>query len=131
MQAVFPIDRLRTIWEQIVFRAAPPLTKSDFVGNVTDVYQNDTYAFEKEIRAAYQSFFPVLDVNMNCRLEKEEFIVGLKVFGHNDKIADLNYFNQFINKDGVLVIDLVHAWVQFHTNGTDVDNSAVKDIDKL
>ena len=118
IQAVFPIRRFLTLWERIVFRAGAGirLTKSEFVGNVTQVYLEDPAAFKKEIRAVYQDIIPLYDTNIDCLIEKDEFVHAFQDLGKNNVTADLEYFRFLRKPNGYPVAQMVDAWVQFHTN---------------
>ena len=120
-QAVFPKRRLQTVWEQIVFRAGTgvALDVSHFVDKVTETYNRDKVAFTKEIRAAYRSFYPIFDTNLNCRIDEHEYLLGMEAFNANNKVEELKYFRSLdASSGGVSLNDLVTAWTDFQTVAT-------------
>ena len=98
--------------------------KSDFVGNMMQAYEKDPDAFKKEILAAYKVFFPIMDINMDCILDQDEFILMLKAFAHNRTHADLRYFKAFHMSEGIPVVDMVNGYSQFLFNETKFDDGS-------
>ena len=88
------------------------------MGNVTKAYEDDPEAFEKEIRAVYKDVFTLFDTNMDCLLEKDEFVRALHDNSHYDNISDIAYFNSFREPDGVPISQVLDAWIEFHTGKT-------------
>ena len=68
------------------------LTKSAFVGNITEAYRKDPVAFKKEIRAAIKDGMSMFDTNLDCLIEKEEFLHGFQDIGRNNVVAEMEYF---------------------------------------
>ena len=126
------MHRLQTLWEQVAFRAGPGvgLTKSEYIGYVTAAYMEDPMAFKQHIQAAYVDLFSMYDTDMDCKLEKDEFIKGLRATAHSNVLADLRYFREFKKADGIRLVDLTEAYVQFHTNDTNEDEHA-ESFDRL
>ena len=126
------MHRLQTLWEQAAFRAGPGvgLNKSEFIGKVTATYMEDPIAFKQHIQAAYVDLFSMYDSDMNCKLAKDEFIIGLRATAHFDILADLRYFSEFKKADGIPLVDLIEAYVKFHTNDKNIDEHA-ESFDRL
>ena len=66
-----------------------------FVYEVRESYNHDKEAFRQEIRAAYKSWFPILDTNLNCLIDEHEFLLGMESFNYNNEINDMKYFKAF------------------------------------
>ena len=107
------------------------MDKSDFVGNMTKAYEEDAEAFKKEIRAAYKVFFPIVDTEMDCKLDQDEFIALCKGFAHNSDLADLRYFKAFNMSEGIPIVGMVDDWTQFLSNETKVEDGSVEAIHDL
>ena len=112
-----------------MFRAGAEvaLSKSDFVTKVTEVYMNDVQGFRKEIAAAFKNLIPIIDTNLDCVADSNEFILAMQVVGHNDKLADMKYFKSFNASNGVPISDIINAWVNFQTNtASDAGSDAIE-----
>ena len=112
-----------------MFRAGAgvALSKTDFVTKVTDVYSKDVEGFKKEIAAAFRNLIPIIDTNLDCVADSNEFILAMQVVGHNDKLADMKYFKSFNASQGVPISDLINAWVNFQTNtASDAGSGAIE-----
>ena len=117
-QAVFPKRRLQTFWEQIVFRDGKgvALNATRFVHAVAEVYDSDKEAFRREIKAAYRSFMPIFDKNLDCMFDKNEFLLGMQIFNFNNSVAtELKYFKSLNVSNGVPLSNMINAWVDFQT----------------
>ena len=127
------MSQLRVLYDKIVFRAGPGIGmgKSDFVGNWTQSYVNDPEAFKREIRAAYKVFIPIMDINMDCKLDQNEFILMLKAFAYNSTLADLRYFDVYNISEGIPVVNMVDRYSQYFFNTTKVDDGSVDAYNNL
>ena len=115
---MFPTRRLQTFWNKIVFRAGSDvaLSKPRFVAEVTKAYLSDKEGLKKEITAAYRSFFPLLDRNLNCKIDAHEFLLIMQTFAYNNKAAISEYVESFNAPDGIPITNMIEAWTKFHTD---------------
>ena len=91
---------------------------------------DDPLAFKEHMKAVYGDLFPIYDTNMDCKLDQDEFIIGLRAIAHFNILADLQYFREFEEADGIHLVDLIEKYVQFHTNDTNIDEHA-ESFDRL
>ena len=122
-QAVFGRHRIQTFYDQCIFRAGTgvALSQSRFVSEFEKAYKNDKEGLIKELRAGYKSTITILDMNLSCKLDSNEVILGMSSGGFDDPFADMKYFNSFNNAQGIPVSDYIDAIVRFYTS-TDESN---------
>ena len=122
-QTVFGRRRIQTFYDQCIFRAGTgvALSQSRFVTEFEKAYKNDKEGLIKELRAGYKSTITILDMNLSCKLDSNEVILGMSSGGLDDPFADLKYFNSFNNAQGIPVSDYIDAIIRFYTS-TDETN---------
>ena len=106
---------------------------SEYVGNMTEAYTSDPEKFERESRAAFKDLWSLYDRNMDCLLEMDELMrIAASSMGHNNTIAGMAYFDQFRQPGGILLGNIVDAWVRFRTNVNKFDNdTATAELEKV
>ena len=122
-QAVFGRRRIQTFYDQCVFRAGTgvALSQSRFVSEFEKAYKKDKEGLMKELRAGYKSTIPIPDMNLNCKLDSNEVILGMSSEGFDDQLADLEYFNSFNNAQSIPVSEYIDVMVRFFTNTNEDD----------
>ena len=71
------------------------------------------------MKAAYKSFMPVFDKNLNCMFDKDEFLLTMQAFNFNNSIvAELKYFRSFNGSDSVPLTSMIDSWIDFQTAPT-------------
>ena len=84
------------------------------------MYTDDEDGFKKEITAAYKNLFPIFGADLDCMGSQNELFLAMQVAGYNDKLNEMKYFKSFNVRKDIPVVDLIDAWVEFHT-GTNQD----------
>ena len=122
-QAVFGRRRIQTFYDQCILRAGTgvALSQSRFVSEFEKAYKKDREGLMKELRAGYKSTIQILDIDLNCKLDSNEVIIGMLSEGFDDQLADLEYFNSFNNAQSIPVSEYIDAMVRFYTSTNEND----------
>ena len=108
------------------------MSKSDYVGNQTAWYTNDTEAYKSAVWAGYKDLVSLYDPNMDCLVDQEELLIlNFKHLGHNRTNAELDYFNTFKNPDGIHVSEMAKSIFQFRTNDKEFANDTHIEMERI